>query len=394
MKGNKPLISPIALSLISGLFLSILSISEPITAQSSCSDKEISDRIALLSKADPVAFDELIKCKAKAVPALTKAINAPDETIQITAIAALGEIGQDAAPAILTLLKQTRNKNEDIRAVTWNTLIRILESDRAKLISTATFTLRSSDSGIRYSAADALGQIGNDVVPALTIALKDSDKNVRPSAADALGRIGKNAKDAVPALIIALKDDHQLVHYSAAYALGRIGKDAKDAVPALITALKDDQYVRSSAADALGGIGKDAVPALIIALKDSDKNVRSSAADALGRIGKDAKDAVPTLINLIIDNDIRPEALYSISPDELKKIVSAEIFREITLKNTSPQLRNIARAIQKTLDNLSFILGISSSSLAQSTANSIKKNPPLYCLIPFINQTLPWKCPK
>ena len=36
--------SPIALSLISGLFISVLSIAEPISAQSSCSDKEISDR--------------------------------------------------------------------------------------------------------------------------------------------------------------------------------------------------------------------------------------------------------------------------------------------------------------------------------------------------------------
>jgi len=189
MKVNKPLISPIALSLISGLFLSILSISEPIAAQSSCSDKEISDRIALLSKADPVAFDELIKCKAKAVPALTKAINDPDETIQITAIAALGEIGQDANPAISIVLAQIKNNNEDIRAVTWNTLIRVLESDRAKLISTAILTLKSSNADMRSRAAAALGKIGKDAkdaVPALIIALKDPDKNMGYSAAIAV----------------------------------------------------------------------------------------------------------------------------------------------------------------------------------------------------------------
>ena len=185
---------------------------------------------------------------------------------------------------------------------------------------------------------------------------------------------------------------------SAANALGSIGQDAKDAVPDLIIALKDsDKHIRSSAANALGGIGKDAVPALITALKDSDKNVRSSAADALGSIGEDAKDAVPTLIDLIIDNDIRPEVLYSISPDELRKIVSAEIFREITLKNTSSQPLNITREMEKRfdrLDNFNSFFNYLSNSLAQSTANSIKKNPPLYCLIPFINQTLPWKCPK
>jgi HEAT repeat protein len=47
------------------------------------------------------------------------------------------------------------------------------------------------------------------------------------------------AKDAVPAMIETLKDKDTGVRKSAALALGLIGPAAKDAVPALIEALKD-----------------------------------------------------------------------------------------------------------------------------------------------------------
>ncbi len=60
----------------------------------------------------------------------------------------------------------------------------------------------------------------------------------------------------VAKLIEALKDQDTGVRSSAAYALGKIGPAAKDAVPALIEALKhQDSRVRLGAASALGGIG-------------------------------------------------------------------------------------------------------------------------------------------
>jgi HEAT repeat protein len=334
------------IGVVSGLFFFVLSITESVYAQSSCSEKEIGDYISQLAKAEPAAFDALVKCRAKAVPALTQAINNPNETTQITAIAALGEIGQDATPAVSILLKQMRNKNADIQAVTWNTISHILDRDQKQLISI------------------------------VIIALKDNDLVVDPSTADALMKVDK---DAVPDLIIALKSPSQYLRSMAADALGKIGKDAKNAVPDLIIVLEDpDSYVRSKAVYALGKIGKDAVPDLIIALKSLDKKVRSMAADALGKIGKDAKDAVPTLKKLIVGDDVESivalDALYRISRQEASRIEN-RILDHLYPYHLYPYYYGSAR------------------SLSRTTTSSLE-NIPLVCRIPTLSQVFSWKCPK
>ena len=52
--------------------------------------------------------------------------------------------------------------------------------------------LKDKESGVRYGAAQALGEIGpaaKDAAPALTEALKDKDKRVRTAAQSALDQI-------------------------------------------------------------------------------------------------------------------------------------------------------------------------------------------------------------
>lgn len=95
------------------------------------------------------------------------------------------------------------------------------------------------DWGVRETAADSLGRIGDAAVPALITALEDADRDVRAQAARALARMGPKAEAAIPALIEALDDDDKFVRQGAARALGQIGPLAEDAVPALMQALKD-----------------------------------------------------------------------------------------------------------------------------------------------------------
>ena len=98
-------------------------------------------------------------------------------------------------------------------------------------------------------AVEALGKIGEPAVEPLIQALKDEDDGVRWSAAEALGEI-KDAR-AVKPLVKALKDKYWYVRKQAAYALGDIG-DAR-AVEPLIEALKDDEEeVREAAKWNLG----------------------------------------------------------------------------------------------------------------------------------------------
>jgi HEAT repeat protein len=60
-------------------------------------------------------------------------------------------------------------------------------------------------------------------VPALIEALSDEDSGVRASAASALGKIGEPAKEAITALIQALSDKDESVRRAAAEVLKKIG---------------------------------------------------------------------------------------------------------------------------------------------------------------------------
>ena len=162
---------------------------------------------------------------------------------------------------------------------------------------------------VRYSAADALGNLGkssDDVVSALLKAMGDKDSSVRYYAASALGRIGKSSDDVVSALLKAMGDDDSSVRSGAASALGEVGKSSDDVVSALVKAMGDESSdVRSRAAPALGNLGKssdDVVSALIKAMGDDNSYVRSRAAYALGNLGKSSDDVVSALIKAMGDD--------------------------------------------------------------------------------------------
>ncbi|HEY4312630.1 MAG TPA: HEAT repeat domain-containing protein [Pirellulales bacterium] len=88
--------------------------------------------------------------------------------------------------------------------------------------------------GIKETAVDALGRIGENAVPTLISTLNDPNPRVRAEAARALARIGPEAKEAVPALVARLDDPDDDVRQAAARALGQVGPAAASAVPALI----------------------------------------------------------------------------------------------------------------------------------------------------------------
>ncbi|MEX0702861.1 MAG: HEAT repeat domain-containing protein [Planctomycetales bacterium] len=161
----------------------------------------------------------------------------------------------------------------------------------------------------RYAAANALGSIGpaaRPAAPALVALLRSGE--AASAAASALGEIGADAPEAVAALIAAL-DDSQAFH-SAIEALAKLGPAGEPAVRKLLAEL-DDEFARHDAAAALGAFEAHAervVPVLAARLRDPDVEMRRRAAAALGRLGTKAKSALPDLIALLEDEQIREAA--------------------------------------------------------------------------------------
>jgi HEAT repeat protein len=99
-------------------------------------------------------------------------------------------------------------------------------------------------------------------------------------------------------LVEALRKPDLRIQESVVSALSRIQPGMKEAVPALVGVLNDgDIKVRSTAIDALSKIGSPSVPALIDSLKVEDK--RAAALETLGKIGPSAEPAIGALVELL-----------------------------------------------------------------------------------------------
>jgi HEAT repeat protein len=198
---------------------------------------------------------------------------------------------------------------------------------------------------VRRSAAEKLGELGRNAVPAIPALIQsaiDVDVNVRKTALSALTAIDPNwtenveARKAFPSVITALKSWSPEVGKAAykllnliglpavpdmanallnqedtvdkvyvMHILAQIGPDAVIAVPGLTREL-NSQFIQSriAAAEALAKIGpaaSNAIPALVAGLSDSYADGRQAMATCLAKIGEAAEPAVPALLPLLTD---------------------------------------------------------------------------------------------
>jgi len=204
------------------------------------------------------------------------------------------------------------------------------------------------DRYVSRDAANALGNIGKDAVPALLPLLKGKDSELRKWAAVALSGIGPEGKEAIPGLIECLEDEDANLRSWAAGALGQMAPKSKAAIPALIKLLdKDDlgntQGRGGGTIDALSRFREQAVPALTEALKDPSEKIRAGAAGCLAMIGKPAKGAVPALILALRDKNVQVRknaglALARMEDDALPALVEA-------MKDKEPEIRAAAAMV-------------------------------------------------
>ncbi len=189
-------------------------------------------------------------------------------------------------------------------------------AEEIKALRTA---LKASDPGMRYQAAQKLGEmddVDQEVIVDLIALTKDRLPHVRKSAIQALGQIGPRASKAVPTLAKLYTTDPNNSEAIVA-ALGRMAPESKDALERLIDIARGDtngpiQPLNVGIADArvqackcleeLGPAAKPAVPVLIEICKASTKDVGNyrhfyrASVQALVAIGD--RRAIPTLKQL------------------------------------------------------------------------------------------------
>jgi len=177
----------------------------------------------------------------------------------VQVLGALSRQAREILPAIRAALKRAAlwDDDEQVRALAVETLTQAGEWSRPA-IAEHVQALNDADAATRFSAAQALGERGEESQSAVGLllqkALRDPDGGVRLEAAMALYKIDGHAEKILPMLIKALQDPDEVRRWIAADCLGEIGPTAHEAVPAL-HALLQQQFksplIRASVALAL-----------------------------------------------------------------------------------------------------------------------------------------------
>ncbi len=253
---------------------------------------------------------------ADAVPTLIKATRDDNAEVRYWAVEGLRRMGpaaKEAGPALLLVLADDQRPAQEVAR-------QAIEAIGPAAVPLLLNALADRDPWVRSNAAEALGVLGGGrerkkVVHALGLLLVDDTLRVRASAAWAVGKIGPEAKDAAKPLVAALREEirrdpnfagaeQRTRMQSMVFALGALGPKAADGVPALMTVLNDgSEPLQVAAATALAGIGEPAVKPLGTAVQSPVPAVRQEAARALRLIGPKAEPAVPALIQVLENTD-------------------------------------------------------------------------------------------
>ncbi|MDB6019186.1 MAG: putative lyase [Pedosphaera sp.] len=242
-----------------------------------------------------------------AILALISAAQDTNKSVRLIALFSLGRIAQEPEVVIPALLALLSAGDADSRSGAAQALAQFGENARPAI---PTLIKLLGNRTTVDNAAMALARIGWEGVSPLTEALANPDGRVRVRAALALGKyikpnpgeepvkprtpqeIDAAARIAIPALLNRLQDPDPMVRSWSAWSLGCYARDPELVVPALSQLLANREIrPRSFAIIALQQFGtnaQSAVPILLNLLQDSSFNVRESTTNALKAIDPSA----------------------------------------------------------------------------------------------------------
>lgn len=243
----------------------------------------------------------------------------------------LGRLGSLAPQGVAVLLKTMdeevrKPSQEEIPPRTWSLKALSLYGPVARDAAPRLLKiLRDSNRPLveRQLSLEALAQIGPTqplVLPALIALLQSpeaetnsraasgaaagDERELRELAVETFTLLGPHGAPAIPSLVRLAHDASDVLRMKVAQALGAMGGRAEIAIPTLVelVVLDEVDFVRDAAAVALAKIGFEAVPTLIRLLDVDEPSVRWRAAEALGQTGRAGRTAIDPLTQHLEDD--------------------------------------------------------------------------------------------
>lgn len=252
---------------------------------------------------------------AKALSALRSALADENPDVRVAVVQALHRIGPKAQGTLIeaAAAKDPVVRKEARRILSFQggdkltTLQKALEHPYAKVRWSAAILLGDMENEAAPAVTD------------LAIALKDQDADVRQAAARALHKIGPRIADppvikALGEALLANKEWPQ-VQFEVAKTLGSFGEKSARASADLISLLgSKEKQAQQAGVNALHQIGVAAIPAMRNALSSAPWQAKIWVARVLRSMGKKASSAIPALVDALADNDldVRKEVLDAI----------------------------------------------------------------------------------
>ena len=161
-------------------------------------------------------------------------------------------------------------------------------SSRERTVSLLLEMLRDEGPGMRWTAAECLGKIGDPrATDSILPLIHDPAAVVREASVLAMGRLKPIATDGVVALLTqALEDPVESVRQAAVVAIGEIEPGSRLLEPVLGLLRSSDVTIRKAAVRALLQVdATQLVSALVAAGRDTDAEVRQGIVAAVGEWG-------------------------------------------------------------------------------------------------------------
>jgi HEAT repeat protein len=361
------------------------------------------DLVAMIGDGDNsirrnAAMEALSRGGSRSVPALVRALRSEDPELVMFATNVLGRTRDPAAVPHLVVLLEHQDPNVAQAAID------ALAQLRATVAVGSLVKALDRDPWLRFSAVEALGEIGDPQAVGPLVGLLD-DESIRLGAIEALGKIG--SADALGALARLLREDQNSQTFAACLrAIGRVlesqpddrvlrnieswvhlgspaaseiqtrlvqvltgaedtryGSDQevneKEAVAQLVRALRlrplyatlvlagCDPALREVLQYCAVSIGRELAPALGAGLGVSNRNVRTLACNCIGALR--LVELIPGLVALLGDTD---ETLRAAAVNALARMRQAEATRAIVrlLGDRSALVREAVLAALTRLD--------------------------------------------